>query len=126
MFDMINNINEIKIGMIVKLRNGDECIVTLDSRNEIILRDIHHPSRIAFLSAYDKLTFNHLVSDDYDIMQVFEVPTHCDDELHNRPHLVSPIAWERPKDEKKDTEERINEIFKEVVRLVEEYEKLRG
>lgn len=124
---MIDNINDIKIGMIVKLRNGDECIVTLDSRNEIILRDIHYPSRIAFLSAYDNLMFNHLVSDDYDIMQVFETPIYCDNrEVFDRPHLVSPIIWERPKDEKKDNEERIIEIFQEMGRLWGEYEKLRG
>lgn len=124
---MIDNINDIKSGMMVKLRNGDKCIVTLDSRNKIILRNMHYPSRIAFLSAYDNLTFTHLVSDDYDIMQVFESPIYCDSyEMCERPHLVSPIAWERPKDEKKDNEERINEIFKEIVKLVEEYEKLRG
>ena len=124
---MIDNINEMIPGMVVKLRGGAMWVVMMNDMGELLLRDIHNASRITFLSAYDNLTFSHTVFNDYDIMQVFEAPIYCDNyEICERPHLVSPIAWERPKDEKKDNQERINEIFQEIGRLWGEYEELRG
>lgn len=124
---MINNISDIKIGMMVSTRDGRMHIIALNSENRLIMRDIYNNSYIAFLSSYDNLSFKHIAFHEYDIMQVFETPIYCDNhELCERPHLVSPIVWERPKDKKKNNEERIIEIFQEMGRLWGEYEELRG
>lgn len=127
---MIDNINDIQSGMMVKLRNGAVCFVKRESDGDVLLYNVvtGYPF-IKSLDHYNELTFDYSYCKDYDIMQVFESPMYYDwYESCERPypHLVSPVVWERPKDEKKDTEERINEIFKEIGKLVEEYEKLRG
>lgn len=126
---MINNINDIRIGMMVSTRDGSMYIIALNSENRLIMRGIYNNSRILFLSSYDNLSFKHIAFHEYDIMQVFESPIYCDNyESCERPypHLVSPIVWERPKDKKKNNEERIIEIFQEMGRLWGEYEELRG
>jgi hypothetical protein len=127
MFDMIYFVNDIKPGMMISTRDGSRYIIALNSENRLIMRDIYDNSRVGYLSSYDNLSFKHVAFHEHDIMQVFEAPIYCDNhELCDRPHLVSPIIWERLKDEKNDKEERINEIFKEIGKLVDEYEKLRG
>ena len=114
--------SELKTGMIVNLRNGDECMVFLHSTSQTIgERDVLVGINRDFTwykLEYFKEDLTHMDDKKYDIMKVFlaEHP-YCFCEPNKPNYTTRKLVWER-KEKKKYTYAQLREILGEEFEVV--------